>query len=104
MVRHLRERRRTGFWQYHSLSLAAIGVMMLWFFMYIASDPKSHAGSFFGNALADWTGVVITVLATKWLFEKGSQESRRPRREYTGLLHEFLHEHSLTIFLAISGR
>ena len=44
---------------------------MLWFALYLNSDPKSHPGSFFGNALADWTGVVVTIIATKWFFEKG---------------------------------
>jgi hypothetical protein len=47
--------------------------------------------------------VVVTVLATKWFFEKGSLESRQPRRVHSAFLAEFLHEHSLTIFLAISG-
>ena len=67
------------------------------------ADPKSHMGSFFGNALADWTGVVVTVIATKWFFERGSKESRQPRRRYAGRLFEFLHEHSLTIFLIATG-
>jgi hypothetical protein len=70
---------------------------------YVRSDPGSHAGSFFGNAIADWTGVVITILATKWFFEKGSRESRQPRTTYGSPLLEFLHEHSLTIFLVITG-
>jgi len=75
---------------------------MLWFALYLNSDPKSHPGSFFGNALADWTGVVVTIIATKWFFEKGSKESRQPRRRRPGFL-EFLHEHSLTIFLIATG-
>jgi hypothetical protein len=40
-------------------------VLALWFVLYLPADPKSHLGSFFGNAIADWTGVVITILATK---------------------------------------
>ena len=104
MVRRRRDRGRTGFFQYHSLSIVAIGVLMLWFFLYSASDPKSHSGSFFGNALADWMGVVITILATKWFFERGSQESRRARPTHPlGTLREAIHEHSLTIFLVITG-
>jgi len=58
------------FWKRHSLSLTATGILALCFVYYVKSDPKSHAGSFFGNAIADWTGVVITILATKWFFEK----------------------------------
>ncbi|BCS52507.1 hypothetical protein [Geobacter sp. SVR] len=91
------------FWKRHSLSLAAAAILCLWIVLYICSDPHSHIGSFYGNAIADWTGVVITILATKWFFEKGSQESRQPRREYRNKFMEILHEHSLTIFLVVTG-
>ncbi len=91
------------FWKRHSLSLTATGILALWFVLYVKSDPKSHAGSFFGNAIADWTGVVITILATKWFFEKGSRESRRPKIMHRNHFLELLHEHSLTIFLVITG-
>ncbi|MBU5635808.1 hypothetical protein KOM00_03595 [Geomonas sp. Red69] len=87
----------------HSLSLTAIGILALWFVLYVKSNPKTHAGSFFGNAIADWTGVVITVLATKWFFEKGSRESRQPKKTHRNRFLEMLHEHSLTIFLLITG-
>ena len=40
--------------------------------------PDTHMGSFFGNAIADWTGLFVTVVATKYFFEIGSAESRRP--------------------------
>lgn len=91
------------FWKRHSLSLTAAGILALCFVLYVKSDPKSHAGSFFGNAIADWTGVVITILATKWFFEKGSRESRQPRITHSNRFFEMLHEHSLTIFLLITG-
>ncbi len=91
------------FWKRHSLSLVAGGVLALWLLLYAKSDPSSHPGSFFGNAVADWTGVVITILATKWLFEKGSRESRQPRHRYRSRIREFFYEHSLTIFLLFTG-
>ena len=91
------------FWRGHSLSLTATGVLALWFVLYLNSDPKTHAGSFFGNAIADWVGVVFTILATKWFFEVGSSESRRPRRTHRNQILELLHEHSLTIVLILSG-
>ena len=78
-------------------------MLALWFVLYVNADPRSHAGSFFGNAIADWLGVVMTIVATKWFFEKGSSESRQPRRAYHNQLREFLHEHSLTIFLCLTG-
>ncbi len=91
------------FWKRHSLSLGAGAVLVLWFVLYIGSNPNSHPGSFFGNAIADWTGVVLTILATKWLFEKHSHVTPEPRRLYRNRLRELIHEHSLTIFLAITG-
>ena len=91
------------FWKRHSLSLSAIAVTLLWIILYLQADPKSHTGSFFGNAIADWTGVVVTVIATKWFFERGSKESRQPSRKYSSRLFEAVHEHSLTIFLMATG-
>ena len=96
-------RRNEPLWKRHALSLTAAGVLALWFVLYVNSDPSSHAGSFFGNAVADWIGVVVTILATKWFFEKGSRESRQPRRAYRNKALEFIHEHSLTIFLVLTG-
>ena len=96
-------RNEPPFWERHALSLTAAGVLALWLVLYVNSDPKSHAGSFFGNAVADWIGVVVTILATKWFFEKGSRESRQPRRAHRNKALEFMHEHSLTIFLVLTG-
>src|SRR5512133_3648465 len=91
------------FWKRHSLSLTGAGILAIWLVLYVKSDPRTHAGSFFGNAIADWTGVVMTILATKWFFEKGSRESRKPKRIYKNRFLELLHEHSLTIFLLLTG-
>jgi hypothetical protein len=90
-------------WQRHSLSIVATAILLLWLGLYCRSNPHSHLGSFFGNAIADWSGVVMTVLATKWFFEKGSEESRQPVRTHRNKLLELLHEHSLTLFLLITG-
>lgn len=93
----------SSFWKRHSLSLTASGILVLWLVLYVKSDPKSHVGSFFGNAIGDWTGAVITILATKWFFEKGSRESRQPEITHKNHYLELLHEHSLTIFLVVTG-
>ncbi|MFL6352661.1 MAG: hypothetical protein ACJ74Z_12540 [Bryobacteraceae bacterium] len=58
-------RRRHAFLKHHALSVAAVGILFLWIGLYVQGDPKTHWGSFFGNAIADWTGVVVTVIATK---------------------------------------
>lgn len=48
-------------------------------------------------------GVVLTVIATKWFYERGSSESRQPKGRYRNRFHELLHEHSLTILLVLTG-
>ena len=87
----------------HSLSLAALAVVLLLIAMYSRSSQDTHLGSFFGNAIADWSGVLVTVLITKHLYEKGSGESKQPKGILPSAVMEFLREHSLTIFLLITG-
>ena len=77
----------------HSLSLAALGVVVLLIALYSRSNPSTHLGAFFGNAIADWTGVFITVVMTKHLYEKGSVESKQPKDEGRSAAAEFLVEH-----------
>jgi hypothetical protein len=96
--------RRSSFWKQHSLSIVTIGIVLLWAVLYMVSDPAKHAGSFFGNAIADWTGVLVTVIATKYFFEVGSAESRRPPRGEAGSrVRHLLRNHSLSIFLTLTG-
>lgn len=95
--------RRKTFFQHHSLSLVSGAVLAAWIILYVHSNPSSHLGSFFGNAIADWTGLLVTVLATKFFYESGSAESRKPPRHWLSPLIEKLQDHSLTIFLLITG-
>lgn len=95
--------RKSGFLKHHALSIAAIGVLLLWIVLYVHADPKTHLGSFFGNAIADWTGVVVTVLATKYFYEIGSAESRQPSHRFQSRLLCRVQDHSLTIFLGLTG-
>ncbi len=87
----------------HSLSLTALGVVAVLVALYCRSDPSTHIGSFFGNAIADWTGVLVTVIMTKYLYEKGSQESKQPKGKLPSATWEFLRAHSLTLFLLVTG-
>jgi len=96
-------RRRGGFLKHHALSLAAIGILLLWITLYVFADPKTHLGSFFGNAIADWTGVVVTVIGTKYFYEIGSAESNQPPARFSNRVVDIIRNHSLTIFLGLTG-
>ena len=87
----------------HSLSLSVAGLVALLLALYGRSDPQSHLGAFFGNAIADWVGVLVFVVATKYFFEAGSGESRKPATRLRTRLGRFLLEHSLTVVLALTG-
>lgn len=94
---------RGSFFHRHSLSIVCTIILIAWIVLYSVSDPSTHIGSFFGNAIADWSGVVVTVLATKYLYEKGSAESRKPHDEMLTPVARILVDHGLSIFLLITG-
>jgi len=102
-TRRTKSARKAGFLARHSLSIACVAVLILWIILYTVFDPKTHWGSFFGNAIADWSGVVVTVLATKYLYERGSAESRKPPLNLRGPVWETINNHSLTLFLLLTG-
>jgi hypothetical protein len=80
-----------------------MAILLLWVALYIYNDPKTHLGSFFGNAIADWSGVMVAVIATKYFYEIGSAESRQPGRRFRNRVIETIRDHSLTIFLLLTG-
>jgi prolipoprotein diacylglyceryltransferase len=96
-------RPRPSFLRHHSLGIATTFILILWICLYSVSSPATHLGSFFGNAIADWSGVVVMVFATKYLYERGSAESRRLPRAVLRPFRQRLREHSLSIFLLITG-
>ncbi len=97
------KRRNHNFLHHHSLSIASASILVCWIVLYSHSNPGTHLGAFFGNAIADWTGLVVTVVATKFMYEKGSAESRKPPRHWLDPALRKLQEHSLTIFLLVTG-
>jgi hypothetical protein len=99
----VKKNREHSFFHRHSLSIVSSIILLCWIAFYIHSDPDTHWGAFFGNAIADWTGLVVTVLATKFMYEKGSAESRKPPHRLLAPIWELLQEHSLSIFLIITG-
>ncbi len=96
-------RKSRPFLRQHSLSLTAFAVVLLLIILYIRANPETHLGSFYGNAIADWTGVFVTVVMTKFLYEKGSAESRQPKGVLRSPALELLREHSLTLVLVVTG-
>jgi hypothetical protein len=93
-------RHKRSFLRRHSLSLVSASILLCWIIFYCRSNPDTHIGAFFGNAIADWTGLVVMVLATKFMYEKGSSESRQPPKHW---IHSVWRDHSLTIFLFLTG-
>jgi hypothetical protein len=91
------------FLQKHSLGLTALAVVIVLIVLYSRSDPSTHWGSFFGNAIADWSGVCVTIIATKRLYELGSRESKQPKGKLPSAVGEWVREHSLTLFLLVTG-
>jgi hypothetical protein len=87
----------------HSLSIVSVLLLLAWIIGYRLSDPKTHLGAFFGNAIADWSGSVVIILGTKFFYEVGSAESRKPGNRKSNRWVELLYEHSLLIFLAVTG-
>lgn len=96
-------RRKPGFFREHSLTLIAGTIFALWLVLYSRADPKTHTGAFFGNAIADWSGVLVIVLATKYFYERGSAESKPVPKRLARHVPRWLAAHSLTILLAVTG-
>ena len=60
------KRRKPGFITEHSMSIVSVAILGVWILLYSRSREETHLGSFFGNAIADWSGVVMTVIGTKY--------------------------------------
>lgn len=95
--------RKKRWLHYHSLSIVSVLLLAAWIIGYRLSDPTTHLGAFFGNAIADWSGSVVIILGTKFFYESGSVESRPVGRRKGGRWIKFMYRHSLLIFLALTG-
>lgn len=99
-----RKRRSKSPWYIrHSLSIVAGTLLLLWIAGYLWLDPKSRLAIFCGNAIADWSGSLVIILGTKFFYEVGSKESRPIRGGSANPTWEFLREHSLLIFIGVTG-
>jgi p-aminobenzoyl-glutamate transporter AbgT len=97
------KRKKRGFFHTHSLSLVTIALLVLWIVMYSVTDEHSRLGSFFGNAIADWSGSVVIILGTKFFTEEDSVLHCHVKRHLKHPFHHFLWAHSLLIFLIATG-
>jgi hypothetical protein len=100
---HRRRAKSDGLFRRHSLSLTVAGILALWLVLYLRGDPSTHLGAFYGNAVADWLGTFLIVIATKYFYEIGSAESRPPHPKSRGPFARALVDHSLTILLVTTG-
>jgi hypothetical protein len=87
----------------HSLSVVAGILLIVWFVGYVYLDPQSRLSAFCGNAIADWSGSLVIILGTKFLYEIGSRESRPLHGRSKNPVWELLREHSLLLFLFVTG-
>jgi hypothetical protein len=92
-----------NFFRFHSLSIVAAAILALWIVLYCFADPSKHAGAFYGNAIADWSGTLVIIVATKYFFERGSEESRPLRGRLKNVFRNFVRSHSLSLFLIVTG-
>src|SRR5262245_17859943 len=100
---HQRRNAHRSAWRAHSLSLTLAAVLAFLLLLYVRSDPHTHLGAFYGNAIADWLGVFVFVIATKYFFETRSSEIRQPSTGLRSRLARIVIDHSLTIVLAVTG-
>lgn len=94
---------RHGFFQQHSLSIVSGGLLLLWIVLYTLSDPATHFGSFFGNAIADWSGSLVLILGTKFLIEVRAAGSLPARRHLKNPVANFIYRHSLLLIIIVTG-
>jgi len=85
----------------HSLSIVTglILVSLIACYAFLVRDASTHFGSFVGNAIADWSGMFMTVLATKHLYEA----KRHPHEPMHFGFRLMIHNHPLTLFLLVTG-
>jgi hypothetical protein len=96
-------KRKKSWLHQHSLSVVSVLLLLAWIVGYSCSSSETRLGAFLGNSIADWSGSVVIILGTKFLYEIGSAESRPLKNRKSNRLLELLYEHSLLIFLALTG-
>ncbi len=83
--------------------MVAATLLLVWIAGYFVLDPKSHLGAFFGNAVADWSGSLLIIVGTTFLYEVGSADSNPVRGKKRNRVRELVHKHSLLLFIIVTG-
>ena len=96
-------KRKKSWFHEHSLSIVSVTLLLAWIIGYSYCSQETRLKDFLGNSIADWSGSVVIILGTKFLYEIGSAESRPLKSRKNNRLLELLYEHSLLIFLALTG-
>jgi hypothetical protein len=60
----------------HSLTIVLLVRWIGWIWWYAASDAQSKSGAVVGNIVSEWGQLLPLVWFTKYLYERGSKESR----------------------------
>jgi len=96
-------KRRAPFLRRHSLVLVLSSILTVLLPVYSRADHTTHVGTLLGNAIADWLGALVLVVSTKYFYEAGSAESRRPHPHLHVRIGRFAVRHSLTLVLLATG-
>ncbi len=91
-----------SFFQRHSLAFMAGVVLLSWILFYLRADPDTHWGSFFGNAIADWSGVVASIICTRILYERGAPGCRHRKAKDANPVIRWIKNHTLTTFFGVT--
>ena len=88
----------------HSLSIVSILLLLAWIIGYSLAALR-HRASALSLETRSRIGAVpsFIILGTKFLYEIGSAESRPIKNRKSNRWLELLYEHSLLIFLAVTG-
>jgi hypothetical protein len=91
-----------SFMHRHSLSFGAGVILLSWILFYLPANPDTHWGSFFGNAIADWSGVVASIICTRILYERGAPDCRHLHTKEKNPVIRWIKTHSLTTFFGVT--
>src|SRR5271168_243517 len=86
----------------HALSAVAGAILVLWVVLYFPANPDTHWGSFFGNAIADWSGVVASIICTRILYERGAPGCRHRKAKDANPVIRWVKNHTLTVFFGVT--